>query len=106
MDKKNKLFIGNVAYETTLEAIKELFGAYGTIVDAYKPERKGFAFVTFESDEQAAAAIEAVNGKELDGRELKVDYAQPREDRPRNRSFGGRDNRGGDRGGFRRDRRF
>lgn len=105
---KKKLFIGNLAYETTVEALVEFASAFGKIVDSYKPFGKGFGFLTFETEEMAAAALEGLNGKTLDGRELKADYAQPREDKPR-RDFGGRrDFRSGgnDRGGFRRDRRF
>lgn len=110
---KKKLFIGNLAYETTVEKLVEVASAYGTIVDSFKPFGKGFGFLTFETEEMAQAALDAMNGMEIDGRALKVDFAQPREDKPR-RSFnsgGRRDFRSNDRsggrssGGFRNDRR-
>lgn len=99
----NKIFIGNVNFNTAIETLVELASQFGEVVDSYKPQGKGFAFITFKSEEQAAAAIEGLNGKEVDGRELNVSIARPKEDRPR-RDFGGprRDFRGGDRG-FRRD---
>ncbi len=98
---QNKLFIGNVAFATTIETLVAQFSQFGEITDSYKPQGKGFAFITFKTDEAAAAAIEAMNGKEVDGRELVVNIARPKEDRPA-RSFGG-GNRGGFGGGFRRD---
>lgn len=109
VDKK-KLFVGNLAYETTVEALVEKASAFGKVVDSYKPFGKGFGFLTFETEEMAQAALDGMNGQELDGREMKVDFASPREDKPR-RDFGGprrdfRSGGGNDRGGFRRDRRF
>ena len=85
-----KIFLGNVNFNTTIEALVELASQFGEVVDSYKPERKGFAFITFKTPEQATAAIEGLNGKEVDGRELNVSIAKPREERPR-RDF----NRGG-----------
>lgn len=108
MDKV-KLFVGNLSYDTTIETLVEVASAHGKVVDSYKPVGKGFGFLTFETAEQAQAALDAMNGMELDGRTLKVDFAQPREERPR-RSFsgGGRRDFGGrrDNGGYRNDRRF
>lgn len=102
MDNK-KLFIGNIGYNTTVEALVELASKYGKVVDSYKPLGKGFGFLTFETAEQAAAAKEGLNGVELDGRALNVDFAKPREDKPR-RDFGRsdfrRNDRGDRRGGF------
>lgn len=92
---QNKIFIGNVAYATTMEALLEVFSKFGAIVESYKPEGKGFAFITFESAEAAQKAIEEMNGQEVDGRALVVNIARPREERPR-RSY---DNRGGYGGG-------
>lgn len=101
--QNNKLFVGNVAYATDIQTLIDLFSAYGTIIDSYKPAQKGFAFITFENDDQAQAALEALNGKEIDGRELNISIARPKEDKPR-RDFGGnRDRRGGF--GGNRDRR-
>lgn len=107
MDNK-KLFIGNVGYNTTVEALVELASEYGKVVDSYKPLGKGFGFLTFETEEQALAAKEGLNGKELDGRALNVDFAKPRDDSAPRGSFGGgrrdfrrNDNRSGGRsGGF------
>jgi RNA recognition motif-containing protein len=72
------------------------------ITDKFSCRSKGFGFVEMSTDEEAAAAIANLNGKELDGRAIAVNEAkpmQPREDRPRG-NFGG-----GNRGGFNRDRR-
>jgi RNA recognition motif-containing protein len=102
MDSK-KLFIGNVTYSTTIETLVEQFMQFGEITDSYKPQGKGFAFITFATEEQAQAAIEGMNGKEVDGRELVVNVAKPREDKPR-RNFGG--NGGDRRGGFNQNRDY
>lgn len=72
-----KIFVGNVAYATTKESLMAMFGAYGTVVDCYKPEQKGFAFVTMGSIEEAEKALAELQGKEVDGRELKLDEARP-----------------------------
>jgi cold-inducible RNA-binding protein len=105
MDNK-KIFVGNLSYGTTMETLTEAFLKFGEIVDSYKPEGKGFAFITFSTEEQALNAIEGMNGVELDGRELSVSIAKPKEDRPR-RSFGGSaggDRRGGSGGGYGQNR--
>lgn len=94
-----RLFVGGIAYRTSEEALQEAFAQAGTVVSArIIKERetgrsKGFGFVEFETDEQAAAAIEMWNGKELDGRELIVNIARAEERRS--------DDRGADRGGRR-----
>lgn len=87
--EKNKLFIGNVAYATTIETLVALFSEYGEVTESYKPQGKGFAFITFKNEEDASKAMEALNGKEVDGREIFVNVARPREERPR-RDFGDR----------------
>ncbi|WKZ31554.1 MAG: RNA-binding protein [Candidatus Dojkabacteria bacterium] len=92
----NKIFIGNVAYATAMETLLEVFSKYGQIVESYKPEGKGFAFITFDSPEAAQKAIEEMNGQEVDGRALVVNIARPREERPRN-SYGNRGGYGGGR---------
>jgi RNA recognition motif-containing protein len=90
--EKNKIFIGNLSYDTTIEALVELFSKYGEITDSYKPQGKGFAFITFSTEEEAQAAIEAMNGQEVDGRDVTVNIARPRENKPRNNfDRGGRD---------------
>ncbi|MCA9380295.1 RNA-binding protein [Candidatus Dojkabacteria bacterium] len=87
--EQNKLFVGNVAYATTIETLVALFSEYGEVTESYKPQAKGFAFITFKNEEDAAKAMEALNGKEVDGREIFVNVARPREERPR-RDFGDR----------------
>ena len=101
-----KLYVGNLAFSVTDEALKEAFSKFGAvdeatiIVDKFSRRSKGFGFVTFSDDEAAKKAIAEMNGKELEGRELKVSEAKPMEesDRPR-RSFGGRDGGFGGRSG-------
>lgn len=88
----NKIFVGNVAYATTMEALLEIFSKFGEIVESYRPEGKGFAFITYSTPEAAQKAIEEMNEKEVDGRALVVNIARPREERPR-RSYD--DNRSG-----------
>ncbi len=96
-----KIYVGNMSYGTTEETLRNLFAQHGEVVsvnlitDRYTGESKGFGFVEMASETEAEAAINALNGREVDGRKLRVDVAQERQ---RN---GGRD-RGG-RGGF--DRR-
>lgn len=80
---QNKIFIGNVAFKTSMQALLDLFSQYGEITDSYKPEGKGFAFITFKDEKSANDAIEGMNGKEVDGRALNVSIARPREERPR-----------------------
>lgn len=85
----NRLFIGNVSFNTTIEALVEFFSQFGEITDSYKPQGKGFAFITFATEEAAQKAIEEANGKELDGRALNVNIAKPKEERPAGGSFRG-----------------
>ena len=100
-----KLYVGNLAFQTTSQDIQTLFAQAGTvesasvIEDRATGQSKGFAFVEMSTEEEAAAAIEQFNGKELDGRMLKVNEARPRENRPGGggRGFGGG---GGGRGGY------
>ena len=75
----------NLSFNTTEDAIRQAFGAHGDITDIYVAmdretgRPRGFAFVTFSKAEEAQAAIEALNGSDLDGRSLKVNEAKPRE---------------------------
>ena len=84
-----KLYVGNLSYNTTDESLKEAFSQAGTvessvvITDKMTGRSKGFGFVEMSSDEEAAKAIEMWNGKELDGRELRVNEARPMEERPK-----------------------
>lgn len=83
---QKKLFVGNISWNTTDEQLNELFSQYGTVDEAViiknrmTGRSKGFGFVTFANAEEADAAIEALNGKDLDGRELVVNEARPKED--------------------------
>ncbi len=92
----SKLYVGNLNYSTNEESLKELFSSYGNVTSVNIISGRGFGFVEMETPEAAAAAKEALNGTELDGRTIKVDDARPRRDSNR-RNF-----RGGKRGGFRR----
>ena len=103
-----KLYVGGLSYDTTENALKEAFSQAGTvesatiIIDKISGRSKGFGFVEMSSDEEAQKAIETLNGKELDGRNITVNEARPMESRPRQ---GGFDRGGGGRGGFGGDRR-
>jgi RNA recognition motif-containing protein len=85
MMEKNKIFIGNVAFGTDIQKLVEVFSAYGEVTESYKPQGKGFAFITFKTEESAQKAIDEMNGKEVDGRALVVNIARPREERPARR---------------------
>lgn len=82
-----KLYVGNLSYDTTQDGLKELFSQAGEVAsaavisDKFSGRSKGFGFVEFANDEEAVKAIEMFNGKELDGRTLKVDEARPMEKR-------------------------
>ena len=97
-----KLYVGNLAYGVTDSTLLQLLEAHGTvqsaqvIMDRDTGRSKGFGFVEMGSDAEAQAAIQALNGKEVEGRALTVNEARPREDRP---SGGGRGGSGGGRGG-------
>jgi RNA recognition motif-containing protein len=98
-----KLYVGNLAFQTTSQDLQELFAQAGTVESASVIEdrdtgqSKGFAFVEMSTEEEAAAAIEQFNGREVAGRMLKVNEARPRESRGGGggRGFGGGGNRGG-----------
>lgn len=93
-----KLYVGGIAYSTDETALSDAFAKAGKvesasiITDKMSGRSQGFGFVEMSTDEEAQAAIDMWNGKELDGRKLTVNEARPKEDRPR----------GNDRGGFRR----
>jgi RNA recognition motif-containing protein len=102
MSKQN-LFVGSLAYATTEDSLKDFFSQVGevssakVIVDHESNRSKGFGFVEMVNDDDNQKAVDQLNGKELDGREITVSLARPREERPR-RDFGG-NNGGGDRRG-------
>jgi RNA recognition motif-containing protein len=90
-----KLYVGNLSYATTEDDIRQLFGAYGSpdsvsvISDRDTGRSKGFGFVEFSKDEEARAAMAALNGREIDGRPLTVSEARPRTEPSGNRGGGG-----------------
>lgn len=102
-----KLFVGSLAWGTTDDSLRDLFATVGTvtsasvIMDRETNRSKGFGFVEMSTDDEAKAAVEQLNNKELDGRTIIVNEARPREERPR--SFGGGGGGGGG-GGYNRDR--
>jgi len=93
-----KLYIGGLSYDTTEDTLKDLFSESGkvesaiVITDKMSGRSKGFGFVEMSTEEEAQKAMEALNGKEIDGRTVTVNEARPQESRPRS-------------GGFNRDRR-
>ncbi|OFV97795.1 MAG: RNA-binding protein [Acidobacteria bacterium RIFCSPLOWO2_12_FULL_54_10] len=94
------LFVGNISFQTTESDLTSLFDPFGEITriqivtDRDTGRSRGFAFVEMTNDEDAAKAIEALNGKELDGRALNVNEARPKTD------HGGGGGGGRDRGGY------
>ena|SRR3990172_11061452 len=111
----NKLFVGNMSWETTDDTLRDFFVKIGEVIsakvitDKYTGKSRGFGFVEMAKDEDAKKAIDELNGKDLDGRAVVVNEAKPQEPRQDfggGRSFnrgGGRDDRrgGGNRGGGR-----
>ncbi|HSZ57919.1 MAG TPA: RNA-binding protein [Tepidisphaeraceae bacterium] len=101
----SKLYVGNLSYNTTGSDLEQLFSQHGTvqsaevIADRDSGRSKGFGFVQMGSDQEAQAAIAALNGKDHDGRQLTVNEAKPREERPRGGGGGGYGGGGGGRGG-------
>jgi RNA recognition motif-containing protein len=112
----NKLFVGNLSFNTTENDLHDAFAAFGSVTEAnimmdrMSGRSRGFAFVTMATPEEAQKAIDGMNGKQMDNRALTVNIARPKEDRPPRREGGGgggprREFRGGgggggDRGGY------
>src|SRR5215470_1136663 len=102
-----KLYVGNISFNTTNQDLNELFGTIGTVQSANVVEdretgrSRGFGFVEMASKADADNAIAQLNGKEVDGRALKVNEAKPREERGGGGrgGYGGGGGRGGNRGG-------
>jgi len=98
-----KLYVGNLSFNTSTQELEQMFGEVGTVESANIIEdretgrSRGFAFVEMSSKEEAQNAISTLNGKEIDGRELTVNEAKPREDRG---GGGGNRGGGGGRGGY------
>src|SRR5271166_6128947 len=101
----NKLFVGNLSFDTTENDLQDAFAAHGTVVEANlmmdraTGRPRGFGFVTMSTPEEAQKAIAALNGKDLGGRALTVNVAKPREERAPGGGGGGRRDYGGGGGG-------
>jgi cold-inducible RNA-binding protein len=108
----NKLFVGNLSFDTTELGLQDLFAAHGVVedvnlvTDRVTGRPRGFAFVTMSKPEEAQAAIAELNGKNVNGRDITVTEARPREERSGGgrgygggggRGYGGGGGRGGDR---------
>lgn len=97
----NKLFVGNLSFDTTENDLQDAFAAHGNVVQVDIPQDRmtnkprGFGFVTMSSKQEADAAVNALNGADLHGRALTVNEARPREER----GSGGGDRGGSSRGG-------
>ena len=89
----NRLYIGNLSYNTGDAALRELFSQAGEVVDIHLPtdretgRPRGFGFVEMASKSEGEAAIAALNGKDLKGRPLRINEARPREERPPRRDY-------------------
>ena len=106
-----KLFVGNLSFDTTELDLQDMFAAFGPVsevnlvTDRVSGRPRGFAFVTMATPEGAQAAITGMAGKNVNGRNLTVNEARPREERPpRSGGGGGYGGGGGGRGGDRGDR--
>jgi cold-inducible RNA-binding protein len=103
----NKLFVGNLSFNTTENSLNDAFAAFGTVtetnmmMDRETGRPRGFGFITMSSAEEAQKAIEGMNGKDMDGRALTVNVAKPREERAPGGGGGGRREYGGGGGGRR-----
>jgi cold-inducible RNA-binding protein len=91
-----KIYVGNMSYETSEDDLRKVFEAHGQVTsvavisDQYTGRSKGFGFVEMSNETEAKAAMEGLNGSDMDGRTLKVNEARPRNE----------GQRGGNRGGY------
>lgn len=87
------IYVGNLSYDTTEDSLREAFEPHGrvdaarVVIDRYTNRSRGFGFVEMADDTEAQAAIAALDGTSLDGREIRVNEAKPREDRGSGRSY-------------------
>jgi len=107
----NKLFVGNLSFNTTENDLRDAFAPHGNVfeinmmMDRDTGRPRGFGFITMSTAEEAQKAIAALNGAQLDGRALTVNVAKPREERAPGGGGGGRrEYGGGGAGGGRRER--
>ena len=102
------IYVGNLSFDTTEEQLRQAFEDFGEVAsvniikDRHTGEPRGFAFVELPSQESATAAIDGLNGRELNGRTLSVNEARPRTDRGGGGGGGGRSGGGGGRNNYRR----
>lgn len=91
----NKLFVGNLSFNTTQNDLQDAFAAYGSVIetnlmtDRETGRPRGFGFITMGTPEEAQAAIAGLHGRDVDGRALTVNVAKPREERPSGGRSGG-----------------
>ena len=95
MSECMNIYVGNLAYSTTEDDLRDAFAQYGAvrsanvITDKFSGQSKGFGFVEMNDNSEADAAIKALNGQALNGRNIKVNEAKPRESRPPRGNGGG-----------------
>ena len=100
-----KMYVGNLSFDTTKQDLESLFSEHGTVTDVHLPtdresgRPRGFAFVTMDSKGAMDAAIKTLDGQNVDGRNIKVNEAQPREERSGGYGGGGGGGGGGGYGG-------
>ena len=106
MNEQNKIYVGNLSYSTTNDDLTKLYSEFGEITDVKiimdmeTGRSKGFGFVSFRDESSAAKAVEATNGKDLDGRDIRVNLAENKKPdgkrpfRPHNGGGNGGNNRG------------
>jgi cold-inducible RNA-binding protein len=89
----SKLYVGNLSFKTTEAELRDAFGQFGTVTEVYiasdreTGRPRGFAFVTFGTPEESKVAAEKMNGVDLDGRQLTVNEAKPKEEMGGSRGF-------------------
>jgi cold-inducible RNA-binding protein len=97
----SKLYVGNMSFKTTEADLRDAFGQFGSVTDVYiandreTGRPRGFAFVTFSSDTESKLAVEKMNGADLDGRQLTVNEAKPKEEMGGGRNYSSPDRRAG-----------
>jgi len=103
---EKRLYVGNLSYSTTEDSLEALFSQAGTVVkcelmlDKFTSRSRGFAFIEMGTHEEAQKAVDMFNDQDLDGRNLRVNIARPREERPPRREGGGGGYGGGGGGGY------
>lgn len=94
----SKLYVGNMSFKTSEADLRDAFGKFGAVTDVYiatdreTGRPRGFAFVTMGTADEAKAAIDKMNGADLDGRQLTVNEAKPKEEMGRSGGAGGNRN--------------